>query len=56
MDTPYTQGFRAGQDYENTRIITYLLSLNEGCDAKGFCEKCDFREAIAGLIRGETNE
>lgn len=50
MDTPYTQGFKAGMAYENERIIKLLESI----EGHGWI-KIQFMNVIE-LIKGETNE
>jgi hypothetical protein len=57
-ETPYTQGFRAGQINERDRIIKMLLNRAEidKCDCGNDCAKWDsgFNTAIA-LIKGNEN-
>jgi len=60
MDTPYTQGFKAGMAYENERIIKLLKPL--GCKTNGIEHDCQnglgytTAKDLIELIKGETNE
>ena len=57
MDTPYTQGFKAGMAYENERIIKLLEPLticDDECDHYN-CGTWALKQGLA-LINAKAND
>lgn len=50
MDTPYTQGFKAGMVWETERIVKLLESSLEDC-SNGTCDRCDERAGLKVAIK-----